>query len=59
METWLEVLQWKDSSFRMLTAAHCLEDILALQVKKKRKNQRKERNWKYNFTNIEHFSFGV
>lgn len=41
METWLEVLQWKDSSCKMLTAANCLEDILALQLKTKI-NRRKE-----------------
>lgn len=35
METWLEVFQWKDSSCKMLTAARCPEDILALQLKKK------------------------
>lgn len=41
METWLEVFQWKDSSCKMLTAARCPEDILALQLKKKI-NGRKE-----------------
>lgn len=42
METWLEVFQWKDFSYKVLTTVNSLEDTFGLQLKKINLRKKKE-----------------